>query len=228
MRPGRCVSRARRRGTGRDRALAEGGGHIQRATLADQHGAVHHRRHFADVARPLVLRQPLHVIVGDRHGAKTEPVRGPLGEVLGKRADVAGTIAKRRNDDRKHREAIVEILAKGLLLDHAGQIAMRGRDDSHVDADRALSADAHHLGVLDDAQQTHLRGRSELADFVEEQRAAIGLLEPALAAAHGAREGALFVAEELRVDELGGDRAAVDAAERAVPETASARGSRGR
>jgi len=95
---------------------------------------------------------------------------------------------------------------------------MCGRDDSHVDPDRALSADAHHFGVLDDAQETHLRGRSELAHLVEEQRAAIGLLEPALTAADGAREGALFVSEELRVDELAGDRAAVDAAERAVPE----------
>ena len=95
---------------------------------------------------------------------------------------------------------------------------MRGRDDSHVDVNRSLSADAHHFGILDDAQQTHLRGRSELAHLVEEQRAAIGLLEPALAAADGAGEGALFVSEELRVDELGGDRAAVHAAERAVPE----------
>ena len=37
------------------------------------------------------------------------------------------------------------------------------------------------FAVLDDAQQTHLRGRGELADFVEEQRAAVSLLEPSLA-----------------------------------------------
>ena len=91
-------------------------------------------------------------------------------------------IAQRRNDDRKDREAVVEILAERLRLDHRRQIAMRGRDDADVDAHRPLAADAHDLAVLDDAQQPHLRGQRQLADLVEEQRAAVGLFEPALAA----------------------------------------------
>ena len=60
---------------------------------------------------------------------------------------------------------------------------MRGRDDADVDVDRALAADADDLAVLHDAQQPHLRRERELADLVEEQRAAVGLLEPALAPA---------------------------------------------
>ena len=58
---------------------------------------------------------------------------------------------------------------------------MRGGDDADVDADRPLAADAHDFAVLHDAQQAHLRGERQLADFVEEQGAAVGLLEPALA-----------------------------------------------
>ena len=60
-------------------------------------------------------------------------------------------------------------------------MAVRGGNDSHVHFDWPLSADANQLGLLHHAQQADLRGECELADFVEEQRAAVGLLEPALA-----------------------------------------------
>ena len=113
------------------------------------------------------------------------------------------------------REPVVEILAERLCFDHCRQVAVGGGDDPDVDAHGPFAADAHDLAVLDDAQQADLRGERELADFVEEERAAVGLLEPALPARGRAGEGALLVAEQLRVDQLGRDRAAVDAAERA-------------
>ena len=90
--------------------------------------------------------------------------------------------------------------------------------DADVHAYGPLAADSYHLAILHDAQQPHLRGWRQFADLVEEQGSAIGLLEPAFAARGGAGERALLVAEELRVDELGRDRAAVDAAEGAGAE----------
>ena len=84
--------------------------------------------------------------------------------------------------------------------------------------DRPLAADADDLAVLHDAQEPHLRGERELADFVEKQRAAVRLLEPALAARHRAGERSLLVAEELGIDQLRGDRAAVHAPERTAAE----------
>ena len=122
-----------------------------------------------------------HILVGDRHGPQAEPVGGALGEVLGERADVARAIAQRRDDDRKHRQAVVQVFAERLRLDHRRQVAVRGGDDPDVDVHRPLAADADHFAVLHDAQQAHLRGERQLADLVEEQRAAVGLLEPALA-----------------------------------------------
>ena len=49
-----------------------------------------------------------------------------------------------------------------------------------------------------------------LGDFVEQQRAAMGLLELADAPRHGAGEGALLVTEQLGFEEILGDRGAVD------------------
>ena len=55
-----------------------------------------------------------------------------------------------------------------------------------------------------------------VADLVEKQRAALRLLELARGAGDGAGEGALFVAEQLRLDQFRWDRRHVDGDERAV------------
>src|SRR5207253_9748208 len=55
------------------------------------------------------------------------------------------------------------------------------------------------------AQQLALLVGAQLADLVEEDRAAVGLLEVAPAIRHRAREGALDVAEELALEELRGN-----------------------
>ena len=52
-------------------------------------------------------------------------------------------------------------------------------------------------------------GRRQLADLVEEERAAVGLREEAAAGAVGAGEGALGVAEELALEQRLRDRGAV-------------------
>jgi hypothetical protein len=64
------------------------------------------------------------------------------------------------------------------------------------------------------AEQLHLDLFGDLADLVEEQRAAVGQLEPAGSRRHGAGEGPALVAEELAFDQTGRDRGAVDLDER--------------
>ena len=82
--------------------------------------------------------------------------------------------------------------------------------NSHVDANRAGAAEALELVLLQHAQDLGLRARAHVADLVEEQRAAVGLLEAADALAIGARERALLVAEQLRFEQVFLQRGAVD------------------
>src|SRR5204863_3116288 len=79
-----------------------------------------------------------------------------------------------------------------------------------------VRADALDLAALEDAQELGLQGRRQLADLVEEDGPALGLLEGAEAARRGAGEGALLVAEQLALEEVLGDGAAVDDDEGAV------------
>ena len=63
------------------------------------------------------------------------------------------------------------------------------------------AAEPLELALLQHAQQLDLRRQVDVADLVEEQRAALGQLEAALLARLGAGERALLVAEQLRLDQ---------------------------
>ena len=107
-------------------------------------------------------------------------------------------------------EAEEQILAEQALLDQQAQILVGGGDDAHVALDRRAAADRGVFALLQHAQQPRLRLHRHVADLVEEQRAAFGLLEAAGAARVGAGEGALLVAEQFGFDQVARDRRHVD------------------
>ena len=112
-------------------------------------------------------------------------------------------------------EPVVEILAEAAALDLVLEDAVRRGDDADVDLLGLAVADAEDDALLERAQQLHLEVERQLADLVEEERALVGRLELAGPRRDGARERALHVAEELALDEVLGDGAAVDDDERA-------------
>ncbi len=77
------------------------------------------------------------------------------------------------------------------------------------DLERLIAADPLELLFLQDAQQLGLGLQTHVADFVQEQRAAVGRLELALAPRRRAGKGALLVAEQLALDQLARERRAV-------------------
>ena len=76
--------------------------------------------------------------------------------------------------------------------------------------ERFIAADAGELAILQHAQDLPLQRQRHVADFVEEERAAVALLEAADALAGRAGEGAFLVAEEFALEQLLGDGGAVD------------------
>ena len=93
---------------------------------------------------------------------------------------------------------------------------MRRADDAGVDRDRLAPADPLDHALLQEAQQLDLERQRHVADLVEEQRAALRLLDLALGGLDRAGEGALFVPEQLAFEQGLGDRGAVDRDERAA------------
>ena len=127
----------------------------------------------------------------------------------------SGRSRKRRQVHGDHVQAVVQILAERAVLHHLQQVGVGRGDDADVDLDRAVIADALELALLQHAQHLHLQRHRHGAHFVEEERAPVGLLEPALAHRDGAGERAAHVAEELGVEQRFGNRADVDGDEAA-------------
>src|SRR5262252_2347343 len=86
--------------------------------------------------------------------------------------------------------------------------------DAHVDVLQGVAPDGPHLPRLEHTKELRLKRARELADLVEEERAAVCLFDEPLALSNRVAERAADVPEELALNQVLGDRAAVDRDER--------------
>ena len=127
--------------------------------------------------------------------------------------------------NRQDVDAVEEVLAEAPGLHLGGEIAVRRGDDADVDLHvLAGRRGAGSISSCEHAEELHLEVQRQLADLVEEERAAVGLLEEAAAVGRRVGERALLVAEELALEEVLGDGAAVDGDERRALARATACG----
>ena len=101
---------------------------------------------------------------------------------------------------------MVQVLAEIAAGDGVGQVAVGGRDQPNVDLDRFVGANPDDL-ALSRARKLDLRAQGDVADLVEEEGAAVGVLEPAFPLPVGAGERPLDVAEELAFQDVIGNAA---------------------
>ena len=131
-------------------------------------------------------------------------------KVAGQGREVREPLAQGRHAERDHVQAMVEVLAKPARPHEAGEVLVRGGQDADINADGVPAADAADLALLEGPEELGLDAAGGLADLVQEDGAAVGLLEPARLGLEGAGEGAALVAEELALGEGVGDGGAVD------------------
>ena len=185
------------------------------APSAQDDRALDHVLELAHVARPFVGAEGRHLMLEQLRLRRADLLGHERDEVRRERDDVLLAGTQRRDPDREHAEAIVEILAEPPLAHVGGEVAVGRRDDAHVDGARRVVADAFVLPLLEYAEQLGLEVEREVADLVEEDRALLGEPEASGAIAHRPGERAADVAEELALEHLARDGAAVDLDERA-------------
>ena len=113
-------------------------------------------------------------------------------------------------------QAVEQILAERVLVDLLFEVLVGRGDDADVDLDHLVAAQPLELLLLQHAQHLGLRLEAHVADFVEEDRALVGLLELADLPIGGAGERALLVTEQFGFDQLVGNGGAIDLHELAV------------
>src|SRR5439155_22884613 len=99
---------------------------------------------------------------------------------------------------------------------HRLEVPVRGSHDADVDRYWFVASELGELRILQDMEELGLERGLHLGDLVEENRPRVGLLELADARRRGAGEGALFVTEQLALQEFRRQRRAVDLDERAI------------
>ena len=109
---------------------------------------------------------------------------------------------QRRDPDGEDVQSIEEIGAEGALLNHLFEVLVGRGDHSHVHRCRAAAAaQPLHLLLLQRSEQFGLQFQRQVADFVQEQRAAVRSLKSSDGLRHRACECASFVTEQFAFEQ---------------------------
>ena len=115
-----------------------------------------------------------------------------------------------RHSNREGIDPEVEVAAETFVLDHGAQVAVGRRYQPEIGGQPVEPADPAIGAGFEQAQQLDLEGERQLADLVEEQRAATGRFDQPLLAVAGAGERAFLVAEEFAFEQRFGHSGAVN------------------
>ena len=109
-----------------------------------------------------------------------------------------------------------QVFAEQPLAHALLEILMRRGDDAYVRFQRRVAADAVILAVGQHPQQANLQVRRHVADLVQKQRAALGLLESPATRVLRAGERTALVPEQFGFEQVLGDSRGIDGHERAA------------
>src|SRR5918996_75399 len=97
--------------------------------------------------------------------------------MMRERENVFAPGAQRRQLNAQGVQAVEQVLAKAPLPYFSEGVAVGRRDHTHVDVDGSVGTHAAYLAVLEGAQELHLERGAGLSDFVQKDRAALGLFK---------------------------------------------------
>src|SRR6185295_13748120 len=115
---------------------------------------------------------------------------------LHERADVVRTLAQRGQAYPRLRHAVIKVFAELAAIHHSAQIPQRRAEHTDIERARLRTSDGDDLAALERAQQLRLEIARQVAELVEENRAARCCLEQADARGGGTRERPALVAEQ--------------------------------
>src|SRR5262245_49391884 len=190
--------------------------HLKSGSGRENDGALDDVFQLTHVAGKVVGLQLLDQLLRDTLDLFAQTGAILLYEVERQHGDVFRAVAQRRQRDGKGREPVIKVFAERARFDSPAQVAVGRRHHASGRLDRARPAHALEGALLKHAQELGLQVERQIADFVKEDCAAVGQLEPSSAPPDRVGECSLLVTEEFALDQSRRDRAAIDLDERAV------------
>jgi len=183
--------------------------------LADRAGIAQHLPQLTQIPRPAVHQQRLQRIVVQHHFNAAS--LGLFCQQQMNQPQPILPLAQRRQLEAGIGQAEIQILTKTPFTHHGGQVAMSRTDHLDIHTFAPRSPQRRHFAFGQHAQQAGLQVQRHVADFVEEQGAAIGLLQQPLhtfARRTGKRPG--DITEQFALDQALGNGGTVQGDERPV------------
>ena len=127
-----------------------------------------------------------------------------------KMRDVRPPFSQGRKRDRDHEKAIEKVLAKVAFLYFLFQIPVRGGNDAYIHRYRLTTANRLEAAFFEHLQDLHLEVLAHVADLIQKDGSPVGGLELADFIGRGTGERTFQVAEELTLQQVFRDGAAID------------------
>src|SRR5207244_63711 len=124
-------------------------------------------------------------------------------------SNIVTAFAEAREVNGNNIEPIVEILPESAVLDSFFERFVARRDNADVYVNRDVVAHSADFAFLENAQESALQHRGHGPDFIQKNRATIGLLKKAFLVIDGAGEGSFAMAEQLGFQKILRQRAAI-------------------
>src|SRR5665213_2744698 len=185
--------------------------------MSQNDGSLQHILQLPNVPWPVIPREGFHRGCRNVVDCPAHSLCMFLNEVAREQRYVFATLPKRWHTQRKDVEAVIQVGPKFVFVHHGLEVPVRGSHEADIRPDRACAAHSLEFLVLNGTQQFRLKFEWQLANLIKKQRTLVRQLEPSDLLRNRAREGALFMAEELTLQKAGGNRRAVYLDEAAFP-----------
>ena len=152
---------------------------------------------FADIAGPVVIEDVLHGLGGEFAMRFAIFEGAVLQKGFNQKRDVHLAVAQRRHGQRHDMQAEIQVVAEFSLGYEFREILVRGGDQSDIGGQGFAASHTLESPLAENAENFHLGRKVDLADFIQKERAALGLLEPPDPALKRPGERSFLVAEKL-------------------------------
>ena len=183
--------------------------------VTEGEGALEHILQFAHVTREGVTAHGLQRLGMQLWRAGLIGLRDALQQRCGQGRYIAFALAQARHPQFDDIDSKKQVFAKAPAAHFLCQGLVRCGQESDIGSDFLVGAHRSHALFLNGAQEFDLHGQGQVGDFVQKQGPALRGREQAQLVATRAGKTAFQVPEEFALDQLGGDRSAVDGDERA-------------
>ena len=136
--------------------------------------------------------------------------------MFGEHMHILTSLTQGGQSQTDHIQTVKQVFAEHAFFDALLQILVGGRNDPHIGFNGTVAADAVKMAIGQNTQQTRLQIKGHVANFVQEQSAALGLLKTTTARRLRTREGTSLMAKEFAFQQVFGNGRCVDGHKRTI------------